>query len=437
MRRPKEWSIWNTDERMAWLRSLIIESNGGRRSKLTQKDKERVWALAERYDNKSLVAEVLSVSRRTIIRFLKRFPIPDTFEIEKNIEDYSEIQKWIGRQKGFSNEGAIRGYFGFIQRFHNYQKKYHPERGRPKLWTSDDILEFVQTFQPYQQHNVIVPLRQLAKKCPQEFPFIDLGLLPTRRTHKAKRSLAGKEEYYLDIAQVVSMIENVPYEDEVTKARNKCIIALPFNIACRTGDAKEGRGLLGIRIENLDLDNHRLRMLDKGDTWWNVTGLSDDTVKFLRDYLEKRGSPKEGFLFVNGHGNPMTAQQVNDVIKQAGKNAGIQGKVLLEKTFRKSLTKHALEVLEMNPVCLIGTGKGVKTCFCVGWTEMKVLMEHYAPKLTKQIEKGRQSFVFRKDIGEVMKKQKIENVQKTLAEKGINIEEGQIGTLLAIIEALA
>jgi site-specific recombinase XerD len=392
MRRPKEWNIWNTDQRMAWLRSLITESNGGRRSKLTEKDKERVWALAERYENKGLVAEVLGVSRSTIIRFLKRFPIPETFEVEKNIEDYPEIQTWMGRQKGFSNKDVICGYLGFIQKFHNYQKKHHSERIRPKLWNSDDILEWIQTFEPYQQHNALVALRQLAKKCPQEFPFIDLGLLPTRKTHKAKRSLAGKEEYYLDIAQVISMIQNVPFEDEITKARNRCLIALPFNIACRTGNAKRGKGLLGIRIENMDIDNHRLRMVDKGDITWNVTGLSDDTIQYIRKYLKLRGNPKEGFLFINGHGNPMTAQQVNDVIEQAGKNAGIEGKVLLEKVFRKSLVKHALEVLEMNPLCLIGTGKGVKTCFCVGWSDMKILMEHYAPKLTKQIEKDRQKF---------------------------------------------
>jgi site-specific recombinase XerD len=392
MKRPKEWNIWNKDERMAWLRSLIVKPNGGRRQKLTEESKERVWDLAKRYENKSLVAEALGVSRRTIIRFLKRFPIPETFEVESNVKDYLEIKTWLKRQRAFAKETVIRGYLGFIQKFHNYQKKHHPERIRPKLWNSDDVLEWIQTFEPYQQHNAIVALRQLAKKAPQEFSLIDLGSLPTRKTHKAKRSLAGKEEYYLDIAQIVSMIENVPFEDEVTKARNKCLIALPFNIACRTGNAKEGRGLLGIRIENLDLENHSLRMVDKGDVTWNVMGLSDDTMNFIKDYLAKRGNPKEGFLFVNGHGNPMTAEQVNDVIEQAGKSAGIEGKVLLEKVFRKSLVKHALEVLEMNPVCLIGTGKEIKTCFCVGWTDMKVLMEHYAPKLTKQIEKDRRKF---------------------------------------------
>ena len=48
----------------------------------------------------------------------------------------------------------------------------------------------------------------------------------------------------------------------------------------------------------------------------------------------------------------------------------------------------------MNPVCLIGTGEQVKTCFCVGWTSIEVLTEHYAPKLMSQIEKDRQKFTF-------------------------------------------
>lgn len=96
---------------------MRTESNGGRRPKLTVKNKQRVWALVRRYENKSLVAEMLGVSRSTIIRFLKRFPIPDTFEIEKKVEDYSEIKIWINRQRGFSKEYIIRdNYLPTIQR---------------------------------------------------------------------------------------------------------------------------------------------------------------------------------------------------------------------------------------------------------------------------------------------------------------------------------
>jgi integrase len=438
--RPDNWNTMTPKEQGEWLRQQRHEAqrSGGPHHKLTEKDAEKVWGLMKTYDNKSVVAKMLGVNRRTIMRFLVTNPIPETFAIEQNVKDYSEMQTWVTRQKGFSEPSVITGYLGHIQKFHNWMKEHHPERTRPKLWTSDDILEFVQTFEPYQQHNVIVPLRQLANKSQKDFPFIDLGLLPTKKTHQAKRSLAGKEEYYLDIGQIVSMIENVPYKDEVTKARNKCVIALPFNIACRMGSAKTGKGLLGILIENMNLDAHSLRMQDKGSIWWNVQGLGDDTIRYLRDYLTLRGNPTSGLLFVKEDNNtPLKATEANKIIKQAGKNANIEGKNLTEKSFRKSLVKHTLEVLEMNPICLVGTGRNPKTCFCVGWSDLSIVMQHYAPKLTKQIEKGRQTFVFRKDIGEVIKKQKTENLRKTLAEKGINIDEGQLGTLLAVIEALA
>jgi len=167
MNRPKEWKTWNKNERMVRLRSLRTTFNGGRRPKLTEKDAERVWALVGRFDNKSLVAEMLEVSRRTIIRFLKRFPIPETFEVEKRVEDYREIQVYMKRQLMPSKQGTLDNYLFGIQKLHDYQKAYRPNRVRPKLWTSDDILEWVQKQPDHLQHNCITALRQLAKKCPE------------------------------------------------------------------------------------------------------------------------------------------------------------------------------------------------------------------------------------------------------------------------------
>lgn len=400
--RPPNWEEMSKEERMAWLRSQRhpTKRSGGPRRKLTEKDREKVWGLIRTYENISLVAEMLGVSRRTLHRFVKQFPIPETFETEKNVEDYPEIKVWITRQKAFSKESVMRGYLRWIQKFHDYQKENHPDRVRPKLWRSDDILEWVQKQPDHLQHNSIVALRQLNKKAPKEFPMIDLGLLPTRRTHKKKRSLAGKEQYYFDIQQVKAMVEHVPAPNQIIEARNQTIISLLFNIACRTGDPHKGKGLCGILIENLHLDEHRLRMQDKGDIWWNIIGLANDTIAYLRRYLELRGNPRQGFLFVNEDGKPIDGTEVNDVITEAGHNAGIksydeetgEGKRLVAKSFRKSLVKYALDDCDMNPACLVGTGKQTKTCFCVGWSDIKILMEHYAPKLEKQIEKGRKAF---------------------------------------------
>jgi len=443
--RPKDWDEMNQDQRYAWLRQQRHQPRkgiGGPRKKLTEKDQEKVWGLLRVYDNKTMVAQMLGVGRRTLHRYLEDHPMPEKFEVAQNALDYPEIQAWLKRQRGFASEGVVSGYIGYIQGFHNYMKEKHPERQRPMLWTSDDILEYVQTFKPYQQHNVITPLRQLAKKAQKEFPMIDLGLLPTKRTHQAKRSLAGKEEYYLDIVQVVKMIkaiEEVLEWTPIEKARNQAIIALLFNIACRTGDPHAGKGLVGILIENLDLKNHHLRMQDKGDIWWNVLGLSDDTIKFIQDYLELRGNPTSGFLFVNhnnGKDTPMQGTDVNNVIRTAGKKAGIKGKMLLAKSFRKSLAKYALEVLEMNPMALVGTGKQTKTCFCVGWSDFKVLLEHYAPKMAKAIENGRRTFTFKENAKDLVKKQKMEDLKEKLTKRGVNFDENQLGILVAVLEEI-
>jgi len=82
-----------------------------------------------------------------------------------------------------------------LRKFYEYMKDKHPERAKPSLWTSDDINEFVYSLKSHMWHWAITPLRSLALKAQTEFPYIDVGLLPTKRTHKAKRSLAGKKEY--------------------------------------------------------------------------------------------------------------------------------------------------------------------------------------------------------------------------------------------------
>jgi integrase len=230
-------------------------------------------------------------------------------------------------------------------------------------------------------------LRSLALKAQKEFPNIDLGLLPTKRTHKAKRSLAGKAEYYLEPTEIAKMIE-------VAEARrDKALIAFIFNEALRTDATTK------VRIEDIDLNNHFAKIVDKGDITWLTYGLSERTIQLLKEYLEERGYPQSGWLFTNGDGKQLKCSDVNKIIKKLGKKARIQGKILTTKTFRKSLVKYALTPkkqggMGMNPLSLIGTGKGTKTCFCVGWTEMKVLMEHYAPQLMDQIEEDRQKFTF-------------------------------------------
>lgn len=356
-----------------------------------------MWALMKESGNKTMVASLLGVSRRTVIRYLLKYPIPQTFVLEEstNLEDFPEIKTWLKRMEGFANSSTINNYRFVVAKFFEWMKEQHPERAKPSLWTSDDILEYLygnvksggkwEGFKPYQWHSIIVPLRSLPKKAPKQFPSIDTGLLPTKKTHKAKRSLAGKQEYYLEREQVKRMI------DVASDYRDKALIAFIYNTAIRTTAASK------VKIENLDLDNHFVRIIDKGSITWNVHGLSNQTVNLLRTYLYSRGNLKEGWLFANGGNRQLNNTEINKIIKKLGEKAGIEGKVLTAKTFRKSFVKHALTPKEkggmgMNPVSLIGTGKTEKTCFCVGWSDMKVIMQHYAPQLLSQIEQDRQNF---------------------------------------------
>lgn len=383
VRRPSNWNKLTEEEKMQWLGKQRKRYNGGRKVLLTQQDTPRVWSLFKKYENKSLVAEVLGVSRRTVIRFLDRHPIPEPFVLEESMSltDFPEIRTWLKRMEGFANKTTISNYMVVLRQFYEYVKKRHPERAKPCLWTSDDISEFVYSRPKHLWHWAIVPLGSLALKAQFEFPNIDLGLLPTRRTHKAKRSLGGKEEYYLTPDQISAMIESA----RILKA--KALIAFLYNTACRT------QALTKVRIEDLHLRDHFVKIRDKGPITWMVYGLNGKACRLLDQYLRERGYPRTGWLFVNGKGNRLTKNQVNDIIREVGKKAGIKGKVLTAKTFRKSFVKNALEIAKVNLISLCGTGKGTKTCMCVGWT-LDIIMKHYAPHLRTQIEQDRQKVLF-------------------------------------------
>lgn len=394
---------------MKWLRSQRQEYKGGRRKSLKKEDRQRVWTLMKQTENnKTMVADLLGVSRRTVIRFLKDNSMPKSFTIDEtmNLKDFSEIQVWLHRIEGFANKNSIGGYLSALRKFYEFMKQYHSDRAKPSLWTSDDANEFIYGNEKTEWkgmpkgswHFYIVPIRSLALKAQVEFPQIDLGLLPTKRTHRAKRSLAGKKEYYYTPEEVDAMIINA------TTLKAKAIIAFLYNTACRT------TALTETELEDLHLNQHRVLIKDKGSIWWDCWGLTDKTCYLLSEYLKEREAEaglrlrKTGWLFANngnGKETKMTTDDVNQIIKKAGQKAGIKDKVLTAKAFRKSFVENYFTIEvdgnPADPMILAGTGKGTqgqpKTAFCVGWS-LKVLVEHYAPKMKKQIEKHRQRFAF-------------------------------------------
>jgi hypothetical protein len=388
MKRPKEWEKWTQEERMEWLRKQRTQYKGGRKGSLREGDASRVWSLLKQHENISLVADLLGVHRITVHRFLKQHPVPEAFIVKEDVQllDYEEIQTWLKRIKAFAEKDTIRNYTLMLRKFYEYMKQKHPERAKPSLWTSEDINEFVYSQPSHLWHLAIVPLRSLALKTQAEFPNIDLGLLPTKRTHKAKRSLAGKEEYYYTTEEIDRMIACA------STKKGKAMIAFLYNLAPRT------EAVTNARIENWNRKKHCMKIKDKGSIWWDTYGMTNRTAKLLTQYFIERGSPKSGWLFVNGNGEKkMTEKDVNGIIKEAGKNAGITDKVLSAKAFRKSFVENYFKIPDADPMILAGSGKGTeeqpKTSFCVGWS-LDVLMKYYAPKMRNQIDAHRHQFTF-------------------------------------------
>jgi len=389
---------------MKWLRDQRRQHKGGRPRRLIESDVNRVNILMTELNNKSLVAESLGISRSTLYRFLNRFPSEEmTTEIFEDIGqaphvvDYPEIGTWYKRQLLHSKRSTARQYLVHIRAFYRHMLLHHPSRARPSLWTSDDILEYLNNHEPYQRKNILDGLRSLAKKAQEKFPRINLALLPTKKANKEKRSHAGREEYYCSRGQIKALIENIAAATRFQEVRNKAMLATLYNTAIRAGNPSEDRGLLGMRVENLHLDQHMAEVKDKGGQWWLICGLTDQTIHLIEDYLREKNriaDPREGYLWINERAYPLRQGQLNAIIKEAGRKAGIKGKILTSKMFRKTFVKHALES-GIRPMSLIGTGKAVKTCFCVGWTGQKAIdtiMTFYAPRLFSQIEEDREKF---------------------------------------------
>jgi len=445
--RPKGWKHMSPTQKSRWRKQQETSPNGQKKAykHLKAKHKEKVWELCMTKDNMSEVAELLGVGRSTLYRFLEKYPLPTDFTVKDDFNAYEEIIFWKNRQKGYAKDSTIDGYILWMKKMHRFMLRHHPNRARPRLWTSDLIVEWVfgneaigwAGIPKHIQHDALVSVRSLGLKAPKRFPLIDLGALPTTRTAKQRRSLAGVKKYYLEWKQTDAMIENVPDDTEFLKLRNQSAIKVLRNLAIRTGNWKTGLGMLGLKIQDFDFDEHLVTCQDKHDIWWHCYGLADSTIETLKAYLEIRGNPQSGPLFVNEKGNPWNADAVNRMLKKAGANAGITGKSLTCKTFRKTLVKHALTPKEkgglgMNPVSLIGTGKGHKTCFCVGWTSMAVLMQHYAPALMDTINKDRQRF----DGKEPDLEGKLEKMKKACKTLGININIEQITALFTLMGSL-
>jgi integrase/recombinase XerD len=97
-------------------------------------------------------------------------------------------------------------------------------------------------------------------------------------------------------------------------ARNYAIANLIADTGCRAG------GVASLRVDNLDLDNLRAVVTEKGDKSRPVW-FTEQTAQALREWLIQRPAVKSPWVFCNPDGSPMKSSSVSQVIRRASKDA--------------------------------------------------------------------------------------------------------------------
>lgn len=149
---------------------------------------------------------------------------------------------------------------------------------------------------------------------------------PPKQQHPALRTLT--------LEQVEQLFEVIPL-DTVIGIRDRIMIELLYGSALRKNE------LLGLREGNLDIENHTVRVIEKGGKEAAVP-LTRMTVHFLRFYLKEIwpfiGSSEYLFLSANS-GEPITRGSLHTRLKHYERVIGL-GWPLTPHTFRYTICTH-------------------------------------------------------------------------------------------------
>jgi integrase/recombinase XerC len=99
--------------------------------------------------------------------------------------------------------------------------------------------------------------------------------------------------------------------------RNHALILFLAQTGCRAG------GVSTLRIEDLDLENCRATVTEKGDRTRKVM-YNDDCATAIRTWLLKRKPTANDFVFTNKNGSQLTTDMISQTIRRACLTVGIR-----------------------------------------------------------------------------------------------------------------
>lgn len=139
---------------------------------------------------------------------------------------------------------------------------------------------------------------------------------------------------FLTVDEVIKLVE-APGSDNPLESRDRAILELLYSSGLRVSE------LVGINLENLDLDTMSVKVLGKGKKE-RLVPLGSKAIEAIKIYLRHRLNlkPKDDYLFVNSRGGRLTTRSVDRIIKKYAVIAGIPKNIsphVLRHTFATHL----------------------------------------------------------------------------------------------------
>ena len=164
--------------------------------------------------------------------------------------------------------------------------------------------------------------------------------------------------------------------------RNYAIICMLADTAARVG------AIATLKLENLDLDNRRALVYDKGRGGRRrarYVYFSERTREALQDYIRIRPNSESEYLFTSNQGKRLTPDAIRLIIRRLAKKAGVKGRCN-PHAFRHGW---ALEALRNGAD--LGTVSDI-----LGHSDITVTKQFYARWADKELQERHDKFTWLK-----------------------------------------
>ncbi|MGI6037706.1 MAG: site-specific tyrosine recombinase XerD [Limnochordia bacterium] len=219
-------------------------------------------------------------------------------------------------------EGYGRDLAGFLE---------HLSERELSQVTSQDIVDYL--LAQKEQRAPATIARQLAALK----SFFSFLVRENHLTHNPTRNLATprgqlKLPQVLTVEETWALLEQ-PDTSTTLGLRDRAMLELLYATGLRVSE------LVGLQVENINLELGYLRIRGKGDKE-RIVPVGKTAIKWVEAYLEV--CPHHGPLFLNRRGRGLTRQGFWKIIKEYGRQAGIDQRIT-PHTLRHTFATHLLE----------------------------------------------------------------------------------------------